>query len=700
MSTLANHILKTHFGYDSFRGAQEEIISNVMSLSDTLVIMPTGGGKSICYQVPALMLDGTAIVISPLIALMQDQVDALKANGIPAAALNSNTTNEEANEIITTLGTEDLKLLYVSPERAVKDSFKNLVAGKAISLIAIDEAHCVSIWGNDFRKEYTMLPKLTRHFPLVPVVALTATADKATQNEIMEKLELKNPQRYISSFERKNLTISVKPAIRRMEQIIKFVKRRKDESGIIYCLSRKSTEMVAEKLRNEGIRAFHYHAELSNEERNGVQKAFQQDEIKVVCATIAFGMGIDKSNVRYVLHYNLPKNLESYYQEIGRAGRDGLPAETVLYYSINDSRIFKDFIDQSDAGEDFKNVQLAKLDRMIKFCTSTTCRTNMILSYFGEHRLEPCGHCDNCKNPAIQFDGTVIAQKAFSALRRLNEHVGSNMLVDVLRGSRRKEIIEAGHDNIKTFGVGSDISRDEWLYYVSQLIDMGYLEIDFVHHNTLKLTSLAEDVLFKDQKVKLTKVNLATAEKADHLTMPKHSSLFERLRQVRMTLAKMEDVPAYIIFNDKTLNEMAEVKPLTLADMTTISGVGKHKLNKYGQVFIDQIQEFLKKSAPTEDLNEVQKETLELYENDLSPEEIASKRAISLDKVYSHLIYLYKKGNIQDVRPFVDEEEINKVSAAWYKTKKSTNAREVADALKENMAYHKVKFALAFLSGE
>lgn len=634
---------------------------------------------------------------------MKDQVDNLRANGISAGALNSSISSDEAQVVANNIGTEDLKLLYISPEKAVNPYFIKFIKDKNISLIAIDEAHCVSIWGNDFRQEYTALPNLTKNFSDTPVIALTATADKATQNDIIEKLQLKDAERYISSFERKNLFLNVLPAYRRMDHILEFVKKRSNESGIIYCLSRKSTEMVAEKLRDNGIKAYHYHAELTAEQRNGVQKGFQQDEIKVVCATIAFGMGIDKSNVRYVLHYNLPKNLESYYQEIGRAGRDSVEADTVLFYSVNDGKIYQQFIDKSEADETFKMVQRSKLNRMIEFCQSTSCRTNMILSYFGEYRTEQCGHCDNCKNPPQYFDGTVIAQKALSAAKRLKEQVALNMLVDVLRGSQKKEIIQAGFDKIKTFGAGADINREEWVHFISQMVNQGYFEVDFTTHNRLKVTEIGELALNKKIKVNLSQP--ITHEQQEHTPHKSKKAqfdteLFQHLKSVRLTLAKMEDVPAYIIFNDATLLEMCEVKPMYINDMAEISGVGKHKLEKYGELFLNEIKKFIASNTTLKNIKgKTYLETFTLLKEGLSVEEVAKKRSLNPATIYNHIAYLYEKGEKIDISEYISEQEINTILQAWYKLDKTDSLKEIHEYLNEKYEFHTLRLGLAFIKG-
>ncbi len=700
MSADIYHLLKTYFGYDTFRPQQREIVEHTLNKKDSLIIMPTGGGKSLCYQIPALAMEGITLVISPLIALMQDQVDALKANGVAAAALNSSNSAEEIRQIKAQILDGTIKLLYVSPERAVSPAFISYIRDKKVNLIAIDEAHCVSIWGNDFRQEYTRLPELMRHFPQVPYIALTATADKATQTDIAEKLALRHPQKFLSSFERKNLHLQVQPAIQRLIAIKDYVVERKDECGIVYCLSRKSTEKVSDALCNIGIQAAYYHAELSGAERSRIQQAFQQDEIKVICATIAFGMGIDKPNIRYVLHFNLPKNIESYYQEIGRAGRDGLPAETILFFSFQDAQILRQFIDDSQADESFKIVQRSKLSRMLEFGQASSCRTNMVLSYFGEHRSEACGHCDNCKNPPEHFDGTEITQKALSAIKRLNENVAINLLVDILRGSERKEIITQSYDQIKTFGAGKDISREDWLSYIAQMVNQGLLEIDFTNFNKLKVTHIGERVLFDAQKIKLSKPNYQPAstkpEKSKTATF--EDALFNHLRDVRRNLARHEDVPAYVIFNDATLQEMVSERPMYASDMASISGVGQHKLEKYGDLFLEAIKSFvLKESAPKNIKGKTYLETYTLLQEGRPPEEIAEKRNLNLLTVYSHIAYLYEKGETVDISAYITDGEIGEITAAWHKMGKPEILKDMFVHFDEKYPYYKLRLAQAFI---
>jgi ATP-dependent DNA helicase RecQ len=433
-------ILESVFGYKSFRDQQAAIIDNVMQGQDTLVIMPTGGGKSLCFQIPALALEGVTIVISPLIALMKDQVTALKALGVKAEALNSQLSSAQSSELENSVYRGEVKILYISPEKLNSAQTFAFLSRLNISLIAVDEAHCVSMWGNDFRPDYLSVGKLKNDFPNIPFIALTATADATTQKDILDKLNLRNPKVFVSSFERKNIHLSALPGQERLDQIIKFINKRKGESGIIYCTSRNSTMKLAESLQKKGINADYYHAQLSTEERNSVQEKFINDEVPIICATIAFGMGIDKSNVRWIIHYNLPKNIEGYYQEIGRAGRDGLPSEALLFHSYQDYGVLRDFISDGNADYEYKQVQYAKLDRMLEAASTTDCRTNLLLSYFGEYRKEPCNHCDNCLEKKEHIDGTVLAQKAISAVMRCNEQLTLPMLIDVLRGSSKAEL--------------------------------------------------------------------------------------------------------------------------------------------------------------------------------------------------------------------------------------------------------------------
>ena len=593
-----NEILKNYFGYDSFRANQEEIIREVMQGNDCLVLMPTGGGKSICYQVPALALPGTAVVISPLISLMHDQVEALKANGIAAEALNSGNDMVSETIIRRRCMAGDLKIIYVSPEKLISE-IPFLFSNIKISLFAVDEAHCISQWGHDFRPEYSQLGLLHEKFQGIPVMALTATADKITRQDIVNQLHL-NGKTFISSFDRPNLSLAVRRESTKAEKlrfIYRFIAARRDDAGIIYCLSRKNTEMVTEELKKKGFNAAAYHAGLSSEERASVQERFKMDQIQVVCATIAFGMGIDKSNVRWVIHYNLPKSIESFYQEIGRAGRDGAPADTVLFYSIADIIQLKSFAE--DSGQ--REVNLEKLRRMQEYAESRVCRRRILLNYFGETSAENCGHCDVCAHPPRTFDGTILAQKALSAIVRTNEKVHVGQCIEVLRGMSTPAMFKNHYNELKTYGVGRDVSVKDWQDYLLQMMQMGFFEIAYNEHNVMKVTPLGWKVLKGEHQVQLAVVQRKdempvvharrvqiTASSASRSSSSKE--LFERLRKLRKKLADEQGFPPYIIMSDQTLQELAQVKPKTMEQFGLIHGIGDFKKQKYGEIFIKEIK--------------------------------------------------------------------------------------------------------------
>lgn len=584
--------LKQYFGYDKFRDQQEQIVKTILAQQDSLVIMPTGGGKSLCFQLPALIFPKLTIVISPLIALMKDQVDGLKANGISASYFNSSQENAERELIINQVLKGKLKLLYVAPESLT--ALQNILDEDYVSFVAIDEAHCISSWGHDFRPIYQQLAYLKNKLRNIPFVALTATADKATRQDILEQLNIPNAKLFLSSFDRKNISLNVRPSNRRIEQIIDFVSTRPKQSGIIYCLSRKSTEELANKLKQADIQASAYHAGLSFEERSKVQEDFIFDRTEIVCATIAFGMGIDKSNVRWVIHYNLPKNIEGYYQEIGRAGRDGLASTALLFYSYSDIIQLKKFIEDASNAD----VQTAKLDRMMQFAEAKTCRRKTLLSYFGEILEEDCGNCDICKNPPQHIEGTVYAQKILSVVSRMKESEAMGMVIDVLRGSANSNLIGKAYQKLKSYGIGRDLTNAEWQQYIIQLINQGYCEIAFHEHNNLKLTPLSHQVLFEGRKVKMTKaLNLLKKEstkKEKKVLVPssQNNSLFEKLRLLRLEIALEESIPAYLVFNDATLHEIAEEQPTNARDFLEINGVGKRKLDVYGERFIELVKRY------------------------------------------------------------------------------------------------------------
>lgn len=597
--------LKTYFGYDSFRPLQEEIIHNLISKKDSLVLMPTGGGKSICYQLPALLMEGTAIVISPLISLMKDQVETLRANGIPAGALNSSNDETENANLRRACISGQLKLLYISPEKLLSEA-DYLLRDMTLSLFAVDEAHCISQWGHDFRPEYARMGFLRNQFPNVPMIALTATADKITREDIVRQLQLRQPQIFISSFDRPNLSLSVKRGYQPKEKskaIVDFITRHKGESGIVYCMSRSKTETVAQMLQKHGIRCGVYHAGLSARQRNETQDDFINDRIEVVCATIAFGMGIDKSNVRWVIHYNLPKSIESFYQEIGRAGRDGMPSDTILFYSLGDLILLTKFATESNQ----QNINLEKLNRMQQYAESDICRRRILLSYFGETTTEDCGNCDVCQNPPKRFDGTIIVQKALSAIARTNQQVSITLLIDILRGNPTTEITEKAYTELKTFGAGRDIPARDWQDYLLQMLQMGYFEIAYNENNHLKITGSGSDVLFGRKKAMLVVIRReepATAKRRKKSaatptqawaeeSRSKEEDLFEALRALRKQLADQEALPAYIVLSDKVLHLLCLSRPTTVEAFGNINGIGEYKKKKYGKDFVALIRQFV-----------------------------------------------------------------------------------------------------------
>lgn len=602
-------LLKKFFGYSEFRPLQAEIIQHILQKKDALVLMPTGGGKSICYQLPAIYLPGITLVISPLIALMKDQVEGLIANGIPAASLNSMMSDSEQQQVKQLCIQGKIKLLYISPER-VKAEADWFLPRLDISLIAIDEAHCVSHWGHDFRPEYTQLAILKERFPNVPVIALTATADKVTRTDIIEQLRLNNPQVFISSFDRPNLSLTVRRGLNKKEKIksiVHFIRQHRDQCGIIYCMKRSDTEMLVEELSLFQIKATAYHAGLSPQKREQAQNDFIHDRVDVVCATVAFGMGIDKSNIRWVIHFNMPGSIENYYQEIGRAGRDGAKSDTLLFYSMSDLIVLRQFAEESGQVE----VNLEKINRMQRYCETDVCRRRILLSYFGEEVEKDCGNCDVCKNPPLRFNGSILVQKALSAVVRTNQQIGVEMLIHILRGAARTELTEKGFHHIKTYGAGRDLSYMEWKEYIYQMIQLGFLEIDYAHANRLKVTALGTKVLYGKATAQLAKYIPPEPEKKKAKTgsekkgfkaqpiRPIESEsvdeiLWDALKQLRKQLADRESRPAYHIFTDDSLEDMVAQKPITLGDFNLIRGVGQIKLEKYGRVFVSLIRFVLK----------------------------------------------------------------------------------------------------------
>ncbi len=603
--------LKRHFGYDTFRPLQQEIIQDIMDGKDCLVLMPTGGGKSLCYQIPAISLPGTAVIISPLISLMKDQVEMLQANGIAAESLNSTTPKIYQDITHRRCMNGDIKLLYISPERLMAE-IDFLSTSAKISLFAIDEAHCISHWGHDFRPEYLQLGLLRERFPKIPIVALTATADKVTRQDIIKQLNLRVDDKrgiYISSFDRPNLSLRVMHGYSKPNKdafIINYVRQHAEDPGIVYCLSRKSTEELANKLRRQGFAAAPYHAGMTATERDRVQNDFRTDTILVVCATIAFGMGIDKSNIRWIIHYNMPKSMEGFYQEIGRAGRDGMPADTILFYSLLDIVQLSQFI-QDSPDEEQRRTNNEKLKRMRQYAEASICRRRILLNYFNELYDKDCHNCDVCHNPPKTFDGTIAAQKALSAAARTYESRSATTLIDILTGKGSDTIRRYGYDHLPTFGKGKEYDDRRWRDFFLQLLQMGYIEIDYAHYHAVKITAYGWEVLRGQRRVQL--VENATAEMTPkrraarqlRLTIPIVQSpgaldakLYESLKQLRKKISAEMGVPAFVVFNDKVLNALATLKPQTLEAFGNVPGIGEYKRNRYGDAFVKVIQQFVK----------------------------------------------------------------------------------------------------------
>ena len=664
-------ILRDQFGYASFRLEQEAIINAVLQKKDTFVLMPTGGGKSLCYQIPALVFDGLTVVISPLIALMKDQVDALRVNGIEAAYLNSTQNYHEQEEILERVRSKRIKLLYLAPE----SNYIKRLSTFDVSLIAIDEAHCISHWGHDFRPEYLVLSQLKRSMPHVPVIALTATADHLTQKDILEKLELNNPTTFLSSFNRPNICYTVEPKQNSFEKLLTFLESRKDESGIVYCLSRTSTERIANDLKKEGFDALPYHAGLTKEIRARHQEMFLRDETKIMVATIAFGMGIDKSNVRYVVHMDLPKNIESYYQETGRAGRDGLESEALLFYSYADVSKMKKFVAIDDNPEQTK-IYLRKLDQMANYGDLSSCRRKYLLNYFDESTTDYCGHCDVCLTRVEVVDGTIAAQKVLSAVARMNERFGAGYIIDLLRGSNSAKIQEE-HKQLKTFGIGADKSKEEWTAIIRELLSQHYLTKSDGIYPVLQLTQKSEAVLKGQEKVMLAKPKERVV-----ISMPKADyeiDLFKQLKEKRTYIAREENIPAYIVLSDSTLMEIATYLPHNKEEFKKISGFGEVKIEKYGKLFWDVVADYctahnlqsrinlkspkrIRKERPERE-TDTKQQSFEMFKLGNSIEKIAEQRELSKVTIEGHLAFYIQQGAL-DIERMMDASKIPTIQKA------------------------------------
>lgn len=708
-------VLQSVFGYTSFRHNQDAIITHLLQGDDAVVLMPTGGGKSLCYQVPALCLDGVTIVVSPLIALMKDQVDALLLSGVKAAFLNSTQHPSEREAILQELRRNELKLLYVAPERLVGSEINLLQFLKTEAkpaLFAIDEAHCISQWGHDFRPEYRVLSELKIQFPEVPVIALTATADALTKKDIIDQLRLKTYKVFENSFNRPNITYYVKPKRNYYDELVDYLEAHKEDSGIIYCLSRAATERLAEDLKADGFGAEAYHAGLDKTTRDQRQDLFLKDDIRIMVATIAFGMGINKSNVRFVIHADLPKNIEGYYQETGRAGRDGLPSEAVLFYGAGDVIKLKSFA-QIEGNPEQTKILLDKLEKMVTFCETRQCRRKYLLNYFGETAPEYCGSCDTCIHKPELADQTIVAQKILSTVARVKERFGLGYIVDLLRGSASEKIREE-HKQLSVYGIGKDKPREEWMHYTKELLSSGYLQMSDSQYPVLQLTEKSQAVLFKGEKVFLHAPIQITATIKEPVIYQQHAyekELFEHLKKLRNTLAHQENVPAYLILSDSSLMDLATYLPIVTDDLSKISGFGVYKIERYGQPFLEMVQDYCntnsldtrielkqtkreRKARPAREREtDTKKLSLDLFQDGMTIEAIAEQRMLSPNTIESHLAYYVSTG-VLDIDKLVPTDKRALINESIQRFGKNS-LRQLKESLPEEISYGEIKLTIA-----
>jgi ATP-dependent DNA helicase RecQ len=703
MISSPSKLLKQYFGYSTFRDQQEEIIQHVLDKKDTVVLMPTGGGKSICFQIPALIFEGTTLVISPLISLMKDQVEALKRNGIPAEYVNSTLSEDKKNSIREDLINNKLKLIYAAPETLFSKT-ESWISGFDFSLVAIDEAHCVSMWGHDFRPEYTQIKKYRDTKPETPFIALTATADKLTRLDIQNHTGLKSPRLFLSSFDRPNINLRVQgnlPKKKKVTEIVDFIESHPKESGIIYCLSRKETESMKADLMAQGIKTGCYHAGLSAEVRFNTQDDFLSDRIQVVCATVAFGMGIDKSDVRWVIHNNLPKNVEGYYQEIGRAGRDGLPAQALLYYNYRDVKLLVDFAKDSTQSE----VLIEKVNRMVQYAEATSCRRKILLSYFSQNLKNDCGNCDVCAKPPKKFEGTILCQMALSGVTRADESLSTLLLIDLIRGAKTADIFQQELHLLKTYGVGKEHSWKEWSHYITEMKNLGLFEIAYDQGMKLKITPFGNEVLYGKHNIhlsvfeeKIIVKEVKKSERSKPTILAGDEMLFDRLRILRKKMAVAENVPPYIIFSDASLNDMTVKKPTNSKQFLDIHGVGQTKADKYAAEFCQLIVEFSEKITTQKKSNTFESTRI-LLEEGLMPREIADQRQLSIGTVYAHIMKLYQEGNIVDLTYFISDSELKTVKG-FMKDYPESTLKEIFEGLEEKISYDHIKIVKVLMQNE